>query len=260
MANSAEITKLFDLTGKVAVVTGAASGMGRATARYFAAAGAAVVIADWNETGAETVATELRNAKARAIAVKVDISDETSVVALMGRTAQELGGIDILVNNAAIQDRAMLEDTTLAFWERVQAINLRGPFLCLREAARVMRAGGRGGAIVNVSSVGGTHPVMTGLTAYGAAKAGVAQLSRNAALELAAAGIRVNTVLPGGVLTEGGQNAKGTVPHGRAIEMPPLGRIGQPEDIAALILFLAAPASSYITGQTFVADGGFLLG
>jgi NAD(P)-dependent dehydrogenase (short-subunit alcohol dehydrogenase family) len=260
MADHSQIAKLFDLTGKAAIVTGAASGMGRATARYFAAAGAAVVVADWNEPGAEMVAAELRNSSARAIAVKVDISDEPSVIALMDRVVREFGGIDILVNNAAIQDRAKLEDTTLAFWERVQAINLRGPFLCLREAARVMKAGGRGGAIVNVSSVGGTHPVMTGLTAYGAAKAGVAQLSRNAAMELAAAGIRVNTVLPGGVLTEGGRAATGTVPQGRAIETPLIGRIGQPEDIAALILFLVAPASSYITGQTFVADGGFLMG
>ena len=260
MSSRAEIAKLFDLTGKVAIVTGAASGMGRATARYFAGAGAAVVAADWNEPGAEIVAAELQGSGATAIAIKVDISDEASVVALMDRTAREFGRLDILVNNAAIQDRAKLEDTTLAFWERMQAINLRGPFLCLREAARVMKAGGSGGAIVNVSSVGGTHPVMTGLAAYGAAKAGVAQLTRNGALELASAGIRVNTVLPGGVLTEGGAAATGTVPHGRAIEMPLLGRIGQPEDIAALVLFLVAPASSYITGQTFVADGGFLMG
>jgi NAD(P)-dependent dehydrogenase (short-subunit alcohol dehydrogenase family) len=123
-----------------------------------------------------------------------------------------------------------------------------------------MRAQGRGGVIVNVASTSAVHPVMRGLTAYASSKAGVTALTRNAALELADAGIRVNAVLPGGVMTEGGMSSRGTVPEGRAIQMPPLGRIGVPEDIAALILFLAGTGASYITGQTFVADGGFLIG
>lgn len=259
MTKSVDLRRLLDLGGKVAIVTGAASGMGRATARYFAAAGASVVVADRDVAAAETVAAELRETGAKATAITVDIADEAAVIRLMDRTVGQFGTVDILVNNAAIQDRAMLEDTSLEFWERTHAINLRGTFLCLREAAKIMRAKG-GGSIVNVASVGGMHPVMTGLTAYGASKAGVIALTRNAAFELASAGVRVNAVLPGGVATEGGRNARGTTPEGRAIQLPPVGRIGQPEDIAALILFLVGPAASYITGQTFVADGGFLLG
>ena len=154
----------------------------------------------------------------------------------------------------------MLEETTVEFWDRVQAVNLRGPFLCLREAAKIMRAQGRGGAIVNVASNSAVHPVMTGLTAYAASKAGVVALTRNAAMELAGEGIRVNAVLPGGVMTEGGAKSAGTTPSGRAIQMPPLGRIGVPQDIAGLILFLAGPMAGYITGQSFISDGGFLLG
>jgi NAD(P)-dependent dehydrogenase (short-subunit alcohol dehydrogenase family) len=257
--NLPDLSRLHDLSGKVAIVTGAASGMGRETARYLAAAGAAVVAADWNAAGAEAIAAELHDGGAKALAVTVDISDEASVIRLMERTIDRFGTLDILVNNAAIQDRSMLVDASLEFWERVQSINLRGPFLCVREAAKIMRAKG-GGAIVNVASNSAVHPVMTGLTAYAASKAGVLALTRNAAFELASAGIRVNAVLPGGVVTEGGAASKGTVPEGRAIEMPLLGRIGQPADIAALILFLAGPAAGYITGQSFVADGGFLIG
>src|SRR5271170_2493169 len=195
----ADIGKLLDLTGKVAIVTGSASGMGRETARYFAAAGASVIVADRDEAPAEAVAAELRGSGAKALAVRVDIANEASVIAMMERTVAEFGELDILVNNAAIQDRAMLEDITVEFWDRIQAVNLRGPFLCLREAAKIMRAQGRGGAIVNVASTSAVHPVMNGLTAYASAKAGVTALTRNAALELAAAGIRVNAVLPGGV-------------------------------------------------------------
>jgi len=234
--------------------------MGRETARYFAAAGASVIVADRDEPRAQAVAAELKAAGGKAQAVAVDISDEASVIGLMDQTVGRFGTVDILVNNAAIQDRAMLTDTTLEFWERVQSVNLRGPFLCLREAAKIMRAGGNGGAIVNVASSSAVHPVMTGLTAYAAAKAGVTALTRNAAFELASAGIRVNSVLPGGVMTEGGAASRGTTPEGRAIQIPPIGRIGQPEDIAALILFLAGPAAGYITGQMFIADGGFLMG
>jgi len=255
-----DIGKLLDLTGKVAILTGAASGMGRETARYFGAAGAAVIVADRDEAPAEAVAAELRDAGGKALAVRVDIADEASVIALMERTVADFGGLDILVNNAAIQDRAMLEDTTVEFWDRILAVNLRGPFLCLREAARIMRAQGRGGAIVNVASTSAVHPVMLGLTSYASAKAGVTALTRNAALEFAAAGIRVNAVLPGGVMTEGGMKSVGTTPSGRAIQLPPIGRIGQPQDIAGLILFLVGPAAGYITGQLFISDGGFMLG
>jgi NAD(P)-dependent dehydrogenase (short-subunit alcohol dehydrogenase family) len=259
MTKLPDVSRLYDLTGMVAIVTGAASGMGRETARHFAAAGAAVVVADWNAAGAATVADELATAGAKTLGVTVDVSKESSVTAMMTRVQAEFGRLDILVNNAALQHRAMLLETSVTYWDQMQAVNLRGPFLCLREAAKIMRTAGRG-AIVNISSIGSLHPVMPGLAAYGAGKGGLSQLTRNAAFELAADGIRVNAVLPGGVMTEGGAAAAGTKPSGRGLQLPPLGRIGQPEDIAFLVLFLTAPASSYITGQSFVADGGFLLG
>jgi NAD(P)-dependent dehydrogenase (short-subunit alcohol dehydrogenase family) len=254
MTQKIDIGSLLDLSGKVALVTGAASGMGRETARYFAAAGAAVVCADWNGPGAEAIAAELGG---KSIPVTVDVSDEASVIAMMARVKDTFGRLDILINNAALQNRALLAETTVEYWDKIQAVNLRGPFLCLREAAKLMPAGG---AVVNISSTGAIHPMMPGLAAYGASKGGVSQLTRNAALELAPAGIRVNAVLPGGVMTEGWAAATGTVPSGRAITMPPIGRIGMPGDIAALVLFLVSPAASYITGQGFVADGGHLLG
>ena len=254
MTQQIDIAGLLDLTGEVAIVTGAASGMGRETARYFAAAGATVVCADWNGPGAEAIAAELGG---KSIPVKVDVSDEASVIAMMDRVKTAFGRLDILVNNAALQNRALLTETSVEYWDRIQAVNLRGPFLCLREAAKLMQAGG---AVVNISSTGAIHPMMPGLAAYGASKGGVSQLTRNAALELAPAGIRVNAVLPGGVMTEGGAAATGTVPSGRAVTLPPLGRIGMPGDIAAVVLFLVSPAAGYITGQSFVADGGWLLG
>jgi NAD(P)-dependent dehydrogenase (short-subunit alcohol dehydrogenase family) len=259
MTQKIDISALLNLSGKVAIVTGAASGMGRETARYFAAAGASVVAADWNAPGAEVIAAELSETGVKALAITVDVSDEASVIRMMDLVKAEFGRLDILVNNAALQNRAMLADTSVEYWDRMQAVNLRGPFLCLREGAKLMQLNG-GGAIINISSVGSIHPVMQGLAAYGASKGGLSQLTRNAALELAAAGIRVNAVLPGGVMTEGGAAATGTIPSGRGIQLPPLGRIGQPGDIAALVLFLAGPAASYITGQSFIADGGFLLG
>jgi len=249
-----DIGSLLDLGGKVAIVTGAASGMGKETALYFAAAGASVVCADMNGPGAEAIAAELGG---KSIPVTVDVSDEASVVAMMDREKAAFGRLDILVNNAALQNRALLADTSVDYWDRIQAVNLRGPFLCLREATKLM---GSGGAVVNISSTGAVHPVMPGLAAYGASKGGLSQLTRNAALELAPAGIRVNAVLPGGVMTEGGMASTGTVPSGRAITLPPLGRMGMPGDIAALVLFLVSPAAGYITGQSFVADGGWLLG
>jgi NAD(P)-dependent dehydrogenase (short-subunit alcohol dehydrogenase family) len=259
MTQPIDLAGLLKLDGKVAIVTGAASGMGREIARYLAAAGASVVIADWNQKGAEAVAAELNGDGQKAIAAPVDVSDETSVAAMMESVRAEFGRLDILVNNAALQNRALLLDTDVEYWDRMLAVNLRGPFLCLREGAKMMRATG-GGAVVNISSVGSVHPVMPGLAAYGASKGGLSQFTRNAALELAPAGIRVNAVLPGGVMTEGGAAATGTMPSGRAIQLPPIGRLGEPRDIAALVLFLAGPGAGYITGQSFVADGGFLLG
>jgi NAD(P)-dependent dehydrogenase (short-subunit alcohol dehydrogenase family) len=259
MTQAIDVAGLLKLAGKVAIVTGAASGMGREIARYFAAACASVVVADWNAEGAESVSAELNAGGHKAIPVSVDVSDEASVIAMMDGVRAKFGRLDILVNNAALQNRALLLETEVDYWDRMLAVNLRGPFLCLREGAKIMRASG-GGSVVNISSVGSVHPVMPGLAAYGASKGGLSQFTRNAALELAPAAIRVNAVLPGGVMTEGGAAATGTTPSGRGIQLPPLGRLGQPQDIAALVLFLASPAAGYITGQSFVADGGFLLG
>ena len=149
MTQQIDIGSLLDLSGKVAIVTGAASGMGRETARYFAAAGAAVVCADMNGAGAETIAAELGG---KSIPVTVDVSDEASVMGMMERVKSAFGRLDILVNNAALQNRALLTETSVAYWDKIQAVNLRGPFLCLREAAKLMQASGYAGRMALVMS------------------------------------------------------------------------------------------------------------
>jgi NAD(P)-dependent dehydrogenase (short-subunit alcohol dehydrogenase family) len=190
------------------------------------------------------------------------MASEPDVIALVKAARAQFGQLDILVNNAGVQDRHMLEDTDALYWDRTIAINLRGVMLAMREAIAVMRADAAPGAIVNIASNSAFHPMAPSLMAYAASKAGVVSLTRSAALEAAANGIRVNAVCPGNTTTPGQGTASGPgfSPEVLAKFMPPLGRAGQPEDIAAAVLFLASDAASFITGQTLVADGGQLVG
>ena len=257
---SAVLGRLFGLEGRVAAVTGAAEGMGHEIAKLLAAAGASVAILDRNSGDAVEVARAIDHRGGRAVAIGMDLADEQSIVAAVRQVAQQFGGIDILVNCAGIQNRELLTETSTELWDLVHSINSRGLFVCVREAARIMRAAGRGGRIINISSMGSIHPVMPGLAAYNASKAAVNALTRSAALELSGDGITVNAILPGAVATAGAAKAPGPAPSGRAVAgLPPLGRLATPTDIAAAVLFLASSGAAAITGQTLCIDAGYLL-
>lgn len=254
------LTTLFGLEGRTVIVTGAARGIGKGIAQALGAAGARVVIADLQKSTAQACAAELERAGIEAIGVETDVSDQASVERLFAVTAETFGGTDILVNNAAIFPTAPFLEISVKDWDRMHEINVRGTFLCMREAIKQMQSQRRGGSIVNLSSVNSLHPVIFDNAQYGSSKAGVNMLTKTAALEFASDHIRVNAVLPGGVNTEGARAST----NGKAAQGPitqpgrmPLGRIGEPADIANAVLFFASPASSYITGQLLAVDGGF---
>jgi gluconate 5-dehydrogenase/2-deoxy-D-gluconate 3-dehydrogenase len=189
----------------------------------------------------------------------VDVTDEHSVTAMIRDAGAAFGPLGILVNNAGIYPTSPIAEMPVADWDRVMATNLRGPFLCTREGARAMRAAGRGGTIVNVSSIDSMHPSFVGMAHYGASKGGLNMLTRSAALEFAPDRITVNAVCPGGIETEGTQAAFGDGLKATLEARIPLGRIGTPEEIGAVVVFLASPAAAYVTGTTLVVDGGYLL-
>lgn len=258
--SSLSVESLFNLGGRVALVTGAGSGIGRETALLLASAGAIVVAADLNEEGAQQTVAQIETAAGKSIALKVDIGDEASIVAMFEAVHTRLGRLDVLVNNAGIYPKTSFVDTSAEKWDRVLRVNLRGTFLCMREAVKQMRAAGTGGSIINISSVASLQPVIFDNGDYGASKAGVNNLTKVAALEFAADRIRVNAVLPGGVTTEGSAaSTKVHQAHG-PITQPgrmPLGRMGVAADIASAVLFFASPAADYVTGQLLAVDGGF---
>jgi NAD(P)-dependent dehydrogenase (short-subunit alcohol dehydrogenase family) len=242
------------LDGQVAVVTGAGGGIGAATARLLAREGAEVVLLDVVLDPAEAVAQEIKDAGGAARALACDHTDETSVRAAL----EHVGGLDILVNNAGVGHDAPLLETSVEDWDRVVAANLRGPFLLVKHAAPRM---GGSGAIVNIASVAALMAV-TGTGPYAAAKGGVVALTRVAAAELAP-GIRVNCICPGTVLTSMPEHmlrrrGDGDLDAGVAFTARKYltGRLGEPEEIASTVLFLAGPGSSFLTGSVIVADGG----
>src|SRR5689334_10369300 len=251
---------MAELSGKVAVITGAASGMGKAASMLFAKEGAHVVLADLNVKGGEQVALDA-GAMTRCVFQRTDVSQEDDIAALVKRALDEFGGLDIMFNNAGIGGAVgPLEEIGVEDWDRTQAVCLRGVFLGIKHSVKPMRARG-GGAIVSTASIAGVWGYPN-LHAYCAAKAGVVNLTRSAALEFAADNIRVNCIAPGGVSTPiiyGGLANKATVEEGLK-RAQPLQRAGQPEDIAQAALFLASERSSFVTGQTLIVDGGAVAG
>jgi meso-butanediol dehydrogenase/(S,S)-butanediol dehydrogenase/diacetyl reductase len=243
------------LKGKVAVVTGAGSGIGRATALRFAAEGARVVVNDLNAETATRVAKEIEAAGGIATAFPADVADARQVEALIREATSRFGRLDVLVNNAAAVIPGPLESIADADWRRTHAVTLDGVFFGIRAALPVMAAQG-GGSIINIAS-GAAVAGEPGLAAYGAAKAAVVNLTKTASVENAARGVRVNTILPGPIetppLLAAVEATGGRAGWERQI---PCGRLGKPEEMASVALFLASDDASYVHGAAIIADGG----
>jgi NAD(P)-dependent dehydrogenase (short-subunit alcohol dehydrogenase family) len=242
---------------KVALVTGAASGMGLATAQAFAQAGAAVVLADFREDIAQAEANQLTAAGYRAIAVRCDVSDDAQVEAMVDQTVTRFGRLDAAFNNAGVMARIVpTADSTREDWDRVIGINLRGVWSCMKYELRQMQRQGCG-AIVNNASVGALtgNP---GIGSYIASKHGVVGLTRTAALEYIRHGIRVNAVNPGLIDTDLARDVvnRDEQAYGEIAKNVPIGRAGRPEEIAAAVLWLCSPAASYVVGHALTVDGG----
>ena len=253
------LQELIDLTGRTAIVTGGAKGIGLGIVRRLHEAGAAVVIADLDQDVIADAVRELDEVRRGcALGVETDVRDETSVDAMVHGTIERFGRLDIVVNNAGIFPFAPLADLDLKTFRHVIDVNLVGLFLCTKAAAARMIEQGHGGRIINVTSIDALHPSMVGLSHYDASKHGVWGFTKNIALELAEHGIAVNAIAPGGVLTPG---VGDVAPDALAAfeQVIPMHRMGDPDDIARVALFLASELSSYMTGAQVVVDGGRLL-
>ena len=250
---------MFDLTAKVAVVTGSARGLGRALAGGLAESGASVVVCDRDEEGAHRAVEELSRAGHRAIAHGVDVADPASGSKLIDGAVRAFGRVDVWVSNAAVDAPEPVLEVTRANWERVLAVNLSGAFYGAQLAARRMVAQGSGGSIINISSIAATSGIRN-LAAYSAAKAGLNQLTRVMALELAASKIRVNAVAPGyleNVMEGAAAEHADPAMDAQIRAFTPLGRRARLSEIVGPVVFLASDASSYITGAVLCVDGGY---
>lgn len=249
------------LAGKVAFITGAGSGIGRASAELFAAEGAAIAVVDVREDVARETADLISAKGGRAVAYAADVTDAAEIEAAVERAVSELGRLDIVYNNAGIGSTGSVADGAEADWDLCLAVNAKGTFLTSRAAVAHLQASG-GGAIVNQGSVAALVGIPN-FAAYCAAKGAVVALTRSMAIDLAPRGIRVNVICPGTVFTPlmepmliargGGDMAKGLA---MTVTKYPLGRLGTPEDIARVALFLASDDAAFVTGSTFAADGG----
>ena len=260
-----EVSQAFDLSGQVAVLTGAASGIGRATARLLSEAGMAVALGDIDEKGAQAVADEITGQGGSALVVRTDVTQRADVDALVDRAAGELGRVDVMGNIAGVPHNQLVADVTDDEFERILAINLKSVFYGCQAALRVMVPQGSGN-IVNISSGAIDTPAPT-LACYGMTKAAVAMLTKTLAIEAGQHGIRVNALAPGIVLTNFSRqhfaNPDGSVDEERLAAykknfgaMAPLGRVGEPEDVAWAILYLVSDEASFVTGQILRPNGG----
>ena len=249
------------LNGKVALITGGASGIGRATALTFAREGAKLIIADMNEDGGQQTVHMITEHGGEATFVPVDVSRATEVEALISKTVQTYGRLDCAHNNAGIgsRPRVLLHELSEESWERVISINLKGVWLCMKYEIIQMCTQG-GGAIVNTASIMGLVGSWSRSGVYNASKHGVVGLTKTAALEYAKSGIRVNAVCPGYIRTPLIEEALASNPEMEAqiVARHPVGRMGRPEEIAEAVMWLCSDAASFVTGHTMTVDGGYV--
>ncbi len=255
------------LAGKVALVTGAASGIGKACAAALAEAGARVVVADINASGAQTTADGITAFQREAVAVAADVGDVGQIDTMVMQALAAFGRIDILVNNAGVTRRADIMDVTEADWDRIHRVNAKGVFFCLQRVAREMIQLG-GGRIINIASIAGKGYAGTSNAAYAASKGAVISLTRTASQQLAKYGINVNSVCPGVTKTALWEASVAVRAKDQGVSVEemtlrlnadiPIGRANDPEDIAAMAVFLASPGARNITGQNYNVDGGLI--
>lgn len=254
--------ELLDLSGKVAIVTGAARGIGQGIAFRLAEADATVIVADIDYPAARQTAQEIADLGGIALGWKLDVGSEAEVRATMTEVETEYGSVDILVNNAGIYPTAPIAEMTAELFDRVLRVNLRGVFLTTKYAAEVMRRHG-GGKIINITSIDASHPSMVGLAHYDASKHGEWGFTKNAALELAKDNVTVNAIAPGGIITPGISNPDAAADLTAGLETflakIPMHRLGVPDEIGTVALFLASDLATYMTGAQIVVDGGALL-
>lgn len=256
------VRELLNLTGKVALVTGAANGIGKAIALLLAQAGANVAVADIDIEGAKNTASEIEKSGAKALAIQADVSKKDQIESMVKSTAKGLNGIDILINNAAIfPPKPHFFELDENDWDRVYELNTKGVFLCTKIVAQQMVEQDRGGRIVNIGSFEGVKSLASGMAHYEASKASILMLTKTSALYLARYKINVNAVAPGVIETQGVRDVLekyGTDPEKAFTKRIPLRRLGTPEDVANGVLFLCAKASDYITGECLFIDGGIV--
>jgi 2-dehydro-3-deoxy-D-gluconate 5-dehydrogenase len=257
------IHALLDLTGKVAIITGGGQGIGQGICYRLSEAGAHVIVADVDYGAAHDTAQDLISRGWRAEAAKVDVASETDITTMVSTCVTNHGSLDILVNNAGIYPNAPLAQLTEAVFDKVMRVNLRSVFLATKYAAEAMKRQG-GGRIINVTSIDALHPSMVGLATYDASKHGAWGFTKNSALELAPHNIWVNAIAPGGIATPGVANlnaGSGDVAANTEAFLAkiPMHRMGNPDEIGMVALFLASDMSSYMTGAQIVVDGGVLL-
>jgi NAD(P)-dependent dehydrogenase (short-subunit alcohol dehydrogenase family) len=255
-----DFKKLFDLSGKVSIVTGAATGLGQSFADALASFGSNVVIADLNEDQAKQTAEKIVSEhKVRALALKVDVTNEEQVKKMVDDTVAEFGAVNVLINNAGICQKIKAEEQTLAEWQRTMDVNVNGVYLCSKYVGLQMMKNG-GGSIINIASMSGYIANTEAQCAYNASKAAVIMITKCLASEWVKYNIRVNAIAPGYMKTamtkpifeEGGELA-------HVLEYVPMKRLGNPEELGGVAVLLASDASSFTTGSTYLVDGGYTI-